>query len=271
MKCRFQRNRRMAWVLVGVLFYCINLRVQAAAADEYLSEDDLFDEPIQGMIKIADPLEPLNRIVFRFNHVFLNQILEPLSRFYTDVIPAPVDRGLSRFFRNFRYPVRLTSNLVQGDFATARIETERFIINSTAGLAGFLDPANEMEGLQRPPPQDFGHAFAAYGMGKGPYLMLPILGPSSGRDMLAFICNRAVHPLRYPFIAWEDATFDLTLSITQLVSESPSLIRGYRAVTDNAVDPYSSLKSAYTQNRRTYVREKNISPPNTIIKRQCGL
>jgi len=251
----------------------ISAQLSAAPSDEadFLTEDDLFDDPIEGMVVIADPLESLNRFIFRFNDLVYRQAVEPISRFYDDVIPAPVDRGLTRFFRNFRYPIRLVSNLAQGEFAIARIETERFIVNSTAGLAGFLDPASEMEGLERPIPQDIGHALGAYGMGEGIYLVLPILGPSNGRDALGFVGNRAVHPLYYPYSVWDESTMDWTLSITQFINASPGLINGYRSVTDNAIDPYESLKSAYIQSRRADIRSKNLQPPNPIIRRQRGL
>ncbi len=238
---------------------------------EFLTEDDLFDEPIEGMVVIADPLEPLNRVIFQFNDVVYRQAIEPISRFYSDVIPAPVDRGLTRFFRNFRYPIRLASNLIQGDFAIARIETERFIVNSTAGLGGFLDPASGMAGLERPTPQDIGHALGAYGMGEGIYLVLPVFGPSSGRDALAFVGNRSAHPLYYPYSVWDDSTMDWTLSITQFINASPGLIRGYRSVTDNAIDPYGALKSSYIQARRADIRPKNLQAPSPIIRRQRGL
>jgi phospholipid-binding lipoprotein MlaA len=269
MKLIHLSRRRTAGLLLGILLACGSLPAEQEEA-EFLTEDDLFDEPIDGLVTIADPLEPLNRVIFRFNDIVYRQAVEPLSRFYSDVIPAPVDRGITRFFRNFRYPVRLASNLVQGDFSTARIETERFIINTTAGLAGFLDPANAMEGLERPIPQDIGHALGAYGMGEGPYLMLPLFGPSSGRDALAFVGNRAVHPLRYPFTVWDDSTVDWTLSITQFVNASPGLIHGYRSVTDNAIDPYDSLKSSYIQARRADIRYKNLEAPSPIVRRQRG-
>lgn len=251
-------DKRLWALLFSGLLAGAALLAEPADEAEFLTEDDLFDEPIEGMVTIADPLEPLNRFFFRFNDVLYRQAIDPLARFYSDVTPAPVDRGITRFFRNFRYPVRLVSNLAQGQLSVARIETERFIINTTAGLAGFLDPASNMEGLERPVPQDIGHALAAYGMGEGFYLVLPVLGPSSGRDALAFVGNRAVHPLRYPFTVWEDSTMDWTLSITQFVNASPGLIRGYKAVTDNAFDPYQSLKSSFIQARRADVRPLNF-------------
>jgi phospholipid-binding lipoprotein MlaA len=269
-KTRLNPQLGMACMFALVLTSAQLLAEPTEEAD-FLTEDDLFDEPIEGMVDIADPLEPFNRVIFRFNDVVYRQAVEPISRFYSDVIPDPVDRGLTRFFRNFRYPIRLVSNLVQGDLAIARIETERFIINSTAGLAGFLDPASGMEGLERPVPQDIGHALGAYGMGEGIYLVLPILGPSSGRDALGFVGNRAVHPLYYPYSVWDESTMDWTLSITQFVNASPGLIRGYRSVTDNAIDPYGSLKSSYIQARRADIRPKNLQPPNSVIRRQRGL
>ncbi len=254
-------------ILGGVCLLCTALSsVGAQEEADFLTEDDLFDDDFFDTVEISDPLEPFNRAVFSFNDFVYLNVLDPVSDAYTKVVPDPVERGLGNFFRNLRFPVRFVSNVVQGDFDTARIESERFIVNTTAGLGGFKNAADRIEGLERPAPQTIASALGAYGMGEGFYIVIPFVGPSTTRDALGILGNRTVSPWHKPYTVIDDEAVRISLDAVEFVNASPRLLDAYQAATDNAFDPYSSVKNAYVQSSRQHIRPLGLAQPNHIIR-----
>jgi phospholipid-binding lipoprotein MlaA len=153
--------------------------------------------------------------------------------------------------------VRLAGNLLQARLNGAWVETGRFAINSTVGVLGIFTPADNVAGFEPIPKEDIGQAFGSWGIGEGPYLVLPLLGPSNVRDLGGYVGDRAVNPLKEPFSLIDDWNWEwrLALSATEFTVESPTIIDRYLRLKGSAIDPYSSLKSGYTQFRRAAIKE----------------
>jgi phospholipid-binding lipoprotein MlaA len=228
-----------------------------SAQDSYLSEEDLFTEDVAPNSRIYDPLEAVNRYTFEFNDLVYSYVLQPVANGYTAITPDPVEVGASNFFSNLKFPVRLVGNLLQGRLKGAWVETGRFAINSTIGLAGFMTPADKMESFAPIKPEDVGQALGSWGIGEGPYLILPLLGPSNLRDLGGLIGDRAVNPLKEPFSLINDWDWEwrLALSGSEFIATSPAILERYKQLKGNAIDPYSSLKNSFTQYRRGAVAE----------------
>ncbi len=226
-----------------------------SAQDNYLPEEDFYNEEVVESSDIYDPLEGLNRYIFDFNDFVYMNVLQPVVDGYTAITPDPIELGASNFFENLKFPVRLVGNLLQGRLKGAWVETGRFAINSTVGIAGIMTPADEFDGFQRIKPEDVGQALGSWGIGEGPYLVLPLLGPSNLRDLGGLVGGRAVNPLDEPFSLINDWNWSLALFGTEFIATSPELMRRYKQLKGNAIDPYSSMKNGFTQYRRGAVAD----------------
>jgi len=241
-----------------LLFTGLVLGASALSGQEdYLSEDDFFEENLAGTIEVSDPLEPLNRVIYHFNDFVYLNVLSPVSDAYQYVTPDPVETAASNFFRNLRYPIRLLGNLLQGRFTGARIETERFLINTTIGIGGLFTPADKVEALAPIPPEGVGQAFGSWGIPEGPYLVLPILGPSNLRDTVGLFVDSAAHVTSEPYSLIDDWNWEWRagLNASEIIAGSPVLLKAYKSMKGSSIDPYSSLKSAHTQRRRAQVEQ----------------
>lgn len=228
-----------------------------SAQGSKLSDEDFYNEEVGSTEQIYDPLETVNRYTFLFNDFVYMNVLQPIVDGYTTITPDPVEEGAVNFFRNLKYPVRLAGNLLQGRFKGAWVETGRFAINSTVGLAGIMTPADGVEGFAPIKPEDVGQAFGAWGIGEGPYLVLPLLGPSNLRDLGGLVGDRAVDPLSEPFSAISEWNWEwrLALGATDFIANSPDIMQRYKQFKGSAIDPYSSMKNGFTQYRRGAVAE----------------
>lgn len=231
--------------------------IMLQAEDDFLSEEDFFEEEISATVEVSDPLEPVNRFFYGFNDFVYLNVLGPIADGYQFITPDPVEKAAGNFFRNIRYPIRLVGNLLQGRLKGARIETERFIINSTVGIGGLFSPADRVEDLARIPPEEVGQAFGAWGIPEGPYLVLPILGPSNLRDTVGMVFDFAAHPTSEPYSLIDDWNWEwrTAWSGSEIIVGAPSLMEAYRQMKGNSIDPYSSLKNAHTQRRRAKIEE----------------
>lgn len=249
----YKSKIRIAWAALFGLASAPFLSAQNA----YLSDEDFYNEDVTEASDIYDPLESINRYTFEFNDFFYGVVLEPIADGYTAITPEPVQEGANNFFYNLKYPVRLVGNLLQGRFKGAWVETGRFVINSTLGVVGVMTPADNFESFAPIKSEDFGQAMGSWGIGEGPYLVLPFLGPSNLRDLGGLVGDRAVNPLDQPFSAithwnWE---WRLALDGTGLIVSSPNLLERYNQMKGSAIDPYSSLKNGFIQYRRAAVAE----------------
>jgi phospholipid-binding lipoprotein MlaA len=203
-----------------------------------------------------DPLEPLNRGVFAFNDVIDLFLLRPASGFYRLLVPPPIQTGVNNVLRNFNSPVVLANDLLQGEFERAGKTVARFVVNTIGGVGGLYDLATDL-GIDYHS-EDFGQTLAVWGAPEGPYLVLPLLGPSSPRDAV----GRAVDSFVFdPFSWWVRANPDerqkwafarIGATVINARSRNHDELEDIRA---NSLDPYATFRSLYQQFRRGEINQ----------------
>jgi len=198
--------------------------------------------------EIGDPLEGLNRFVFAVNDAFDTLLLRPAAWAYGEITPAFVKRAFGNFFRNLNSPVILANDLLQFELEEAATTTGRFLVNSTIGVLGLLEVAEDM-GMPRHQ-ADFGQTLYSWGVGFGPYLVLPLLGPSSARDATGTAADSMMNPLSYVL----DAPPRIVLAATQAVVRREPLIGPLDDIKATSLDYYVALRSSWYQNRQLTLR-----------------
>lgn len=194
----------------------------------------------------SDPLEPVNRITFRFNNTLDRAMIRPVAKGYRQVTPAPVRRSVGNFFNNLESPIVIVNDLLQAKFRQGGSDTARLAVNSTVGLLGFFDVATPM-GLPAHD-EDFGLTLAHWGLGPGPYLVLPFLGPSDVRDAIGRVGDYEVDPLWQ----WQQKPAKYELRAVQIVDIRARFLPADRLL-EGSIDPYLFMREAYLQHRRNLV------------------
>ncbi len=217
--------------------------------DEYDDEDEYADE--EDVELISDPLIGLNTGIFHFNDKMYFWVLKPVSRGYGFIIPEELRMAIRNMFYNIRFPVRFINCLLQGKGRKASYEFGQFFINTTAGFLGMANVAANYPKLQ-PSPEDLGQTFAVWGMGNGPFLMLPFFGPSSVRDGTGKVGDTFFDPIWWLV---EDIWVSLAIRAGETVNDVSLRIGEYEALKEAALDPYVMLRNAYVQNRNKLIAE----------------
>jgi len=200
-----------------------------------------------------DPWETFNRNVFAFNEGFDAAILKPVAEVWAK-LPDGVRECFSNAFFNLRGPSTAINNALQGKPEEAISDVGRFLVNTTFGLAGCFDPASDL-GLEKHR-EDFGQTLGVWGVGPGPYLVLPLLGPSSVRDASGILLVEPLLDLNF-YIDYPGIEYSiLTLRI---VNERADLLPADRLINEAALDRYSFIRDGYLQRRRSLVYDGN--PP----------
>jgi phospholipid-binding lipoprotein MlaA len=212
--------------------------------------DMLYAEAEAGVVHVADPIAPFNRAMFHFNDKFYFWVLKPVARGYRFVVPTPLRTGVKNFFYNLITPVRLVNCLLQGKFYSAGTEVTRFLLNSTAGMLGFLNPAENYP-LLNAKEEDLGQTLGTYGIGNGFYIVWPFLGPSTLRDTMGMAGDLFLKPVAY--VQPTEAAFEITA--VEKVNNTSFHIGDYEAIKEASIDPYSAIRDAYIQNRTKKVKE----------------
>jgi len=195
-----------------------------------------------------DPWESFNRPVFRFNHAIDTYGLKPLAQGYQKVTPGFLRKGIHNMFLNIGEAGNLTNNLLQGKPRAAGIDISRFLFNTTFGLLGFFDVGTKM-GLPRSD-EDFGQTLAVWGIGSGPYLVLPFLGPSTLRDTPAKIPDYLLTP--YPYIE-PKTRFGLTSA--NVIDTRAQLLSAEEMIEG---DRYSFIRNVYLQTREFKIHDGEV-------------
>jgi phospholipid-binding lipoprotein MlaA len=205
-------------------------------------------EAVAAYEEANDPLEPMNRAIFSFNQFADGILIKPLAIMYRMLVPPEVRSGLHNFLENLRAPVHLANDLMQGETDRAFITFQRFIINSTAGGAGFVDVAEDfgIEGHR----EDFGQTIAVWGSGEGPYLMLPLLGPSNVRDTTGLVVDSFLDPLVY-FVPNEAL---IARTLVRGIDEREGVLDTLDEIERTSLDFYATLRSLYRQHREDVIR-----------------
>lgn len=210
-----------------------------------------------------DPLEPMNRRVFAFNLGVDRCVIKPVAQVYVRVVPKPGRDGLHNLLQNFGEPVVFGNDLLQGDLNRANVTLGRFLLNSTLGLAGIFDVAKK-SGLAHQT-GDFGQTLHVWGAHEGPYLVLPILGPSSPRDGVGRGVDMFLDPFRY---VAAHAQYPTGLTIAEFgaagIDERSRNLDALDVLQRDSIDFYASFRSLYRQNRAAELktgREASAPPP----------
>ncbi len=208
--------------------------------------------------EINDPAEPTMRAVFGFNRVLDSAVLKPVSKTYRDIAPETIRMGVHNFLRNLRSPVIFINDVLQGEIDRAGVTLARFLINTTVGILGINDQAAEM-GLDYHN-EDFGQTLAIWGIEEGPYLMLPVFGPSSPRDTIGLVVDFFLDPLN--LMAFNTDRRWITLS-RQSANAVDFRSRHYDEIEDlekSSLDYYAAIRSLYRQRRKDEIRNGSIAP-----------
>lgn len=204
-------------------------------------------------VEIYDPIESVNRAIYEFND-FLDMVLfKPIAKGYRFIVPKPARKGLHNALKNLNEPVTLLNSVLQGDMENSATSFWRFTINSTLGVAGLFDVAKH-GGLPRRT-EDFGQTAGVYGAGPGAYLMLPILGPSNGRDLFGRVVDGFTDPFNYAL--HEDAALGRAL-LTGLDAREGTLDL-LDEINRTSLDPYAAIRSLYTQRRADEIRNGKLA------------
>jgi phospholipid-binding lipoprotein MlaA len=199
----------------------------------------------------GDPWEPFNERVFSFNYnVFDRFVLKPLGTVWDTILPDPVQRSIHNALDNLGVVPRLTNSLLQLKFAGAGREVARFTINSTVGVAGLFDVAKDGFGIEQTD-EDTGQTLGVYGVGPGPYLVLPFLPVMTVRDGLGLAADVAMSPLNY-FIP---AGATLGIYGTDAVNERSLNLSTFERVEESAIDLYGAIRDGYLQRREAAIKE----------------
>lgn len=208
--------------------------------------------PGNGQPDPRDRFERFNRAVYKFNDALDRAVARPVAKGYVKVTPRPVRSGVSNFLANLGSPVTIVNEVLQGKAKGAGVDTARLVINTTIGIGGLFDPATRF-GLQAGD-EDFGQTLGRWGLPPGPYLMLPLLGPSTIRDGFGKAADQFAQPRSYV----NDSTTRYGLTALDLVDKRAGLL-DTDAVLRRSFDPYGFVRNAYLDRRRFQVYDGN--PP----------
>ncbi|MGN7740084.1 MlaA family lipoprotein [Pseudomonas sp. 22526] len=205
--------------------------------------------PVLAQAAEEDPWESINRPIFTFNDTIDTYALKPLAQGYQAVTPQFLEDGIHNFFRNIGDVGNLANDILQAKPHAAAVDTARLLMNTTIGVAGFFDVSTKM-GLQRND-EDFGQTLGYWGVGSGPYVMLPLLGPSTLRDAPAKYVDSFTEPYRYV----NDVPVRNSAFALDIVDTRASLLSSEKLISG---DKYTFIRNAYLQNREFKVKDGKV-------------
>ena len=239
----------------------IQLAVESAAVEQAAGQptSEIYAAEIGSMAAAAetgedfenDPWESFNEKMFWFNReIFDRYLLKPLATGWDFIFPDPVQRGVHNFFDNLAVVRRVVNNTLQLKLTGAGVELTRFTINSTIGLVGFFDVAKDAFGIEQRD-EDTGQTFGVWGMGPGPYLILPFLPPLTIRDGIGYAFDAAMTPYTY-FIPWWGT---IAGTGTNAVNERSLNLDRFERVAESTVDLYGAVRNGYLQRRAAAIKQ----------------
>jgi len=200
-----------------------------------------------------DPFEAYNRSVFEFNSRLDSALVKPVAEAYQSGVPRPVRKGVSNFFGNFGDLVSVFHHLLQAEPDQAGRSAGRVFVNSTVGILGIFDPASDL-GLQKRGREDFGQTLGRWGAEPGPYIVLPLMGPSTGRDALGTALDIALDPIGRTIPMdenWRIATWSL-----RLVDTRAGVLELEEMINKVSFDRYLTIREGYLARRQQQVRDR---------------
>jgi phospholipid-binding lipoprotein MlaA len=202
----------------------------------------------------SDPLEGLNRAVYRFNEGLDKAVIKPLAEGYQAIAPAPLNRGITNIFSNLDDLASAANNLLQFKLGRAASDVGRVAVNTTIGMAGFFDVASNMDMPRYG--EDFGQTLGTWGFEPGAFIVLPVLGPTTVRDGVGLVADWYMDPITYidhDVVRW-------SIRGLEIVDKRADLLGASRVLEQAALDPYAFMRDAYLQHRRSQVYDGNPPP-----------
>jgi phospholipid-binding lipoprotein MlaA len=194
-----------------------------------------------------DPFEPVNRRIYQFNEAFDKTVAAPVARVYRTVLPQFARTSVGNFFSNLRDVRSVVNNTLQGKFTDAYTDFGRVAINSTLGILGLFDIASEA-GIEKHD-EDFGQTLGRWGVAPGPFVMLPILGPSTVRDAAALIVDHKTDPVSHV----DPSRSQNQITAARFVNRRAELLDASNVLHQAALDEYEFVRDGYLQRRRNLV------------------
>lgn len=207
-----------------------------------VTEEEADSPAIVAVAAYRDPLQPLNRAIFAFNDVSYRYVITPAARAYRTSVPPPVRTGIGNFFHNLKTPIYLVNHLLQGKPREAGTDVGRFLINTTIGVLGFMDPATTRFELEKRTPSA-GDTLEGYGAGYGIYLVLPFIGPSNLRDGGGTMFDSMLNPIQYTM----DNPEGLAVRIFDNFQQYAPFAETYFDIRDESQDPYIFMRNLHLQ------------------------
>ncbi|MBT8344376.1 MAG: VacJ family lipoprotein [Sulfurovum sp.] len=215
----------------------------------------------QETVTIIDPLSGYNRVMTLLNDNIFMYVLIPVSEAYANIVPQTIRLGLSNALDNIQFPIRFANNLLQGKFKNSSDELERFIINSTVGVAGLMDVATDH--MTPPIPahdEDFGQTLGHYGVGPGFHIVLPFLGPSNVRDLAGLTADTYLSPLvnikgREKYSIPDNFDQSIGIASVQIINKISLHLGEYENLREDAIDLYPFFRDTYEQKRDSDIAE----------------
>lgn len=210
-----------------------------------------------------DPYEPFNRSMLDFNMALDKAVLRPVAWVYKEGIPGPIQNNIYNFIENLRSPVILANDVFQGEWDRAGNTLLRFAMNSTIGLFGINDFAGEA-GIEKHK-EDFGQTLAVWDVEEGPYLVLPIFGPSNSRDAKGLVVDILIDPM-----TWFGQNYGIVVAATAAVDRRARQFDELDDLEKNSLDFYSTVKSLYGQLRENQIRNGATPAPTEPVPGRIG-
>ncbi|OFZ61045.1 MAG: VacJ family lipoprotein [Bdellovibrionales bacterium RIFOXYB2_FULL_36_6] len=224
---------------------------QAKQEENGLGDEIFADYQDPGIsYQVFDPLYYFNYAMYSLNDMLYFALLKPIATGYKTITPIIIRKGVHNFFYNLLFPVRFVNNLLQGEIKDAGMEIEVFCINTTIGVLGFGRVAQDEFELKTND-EDLGQTFGSYSIGNGFYLVLPVLGPSTLRDVLGLAGDYFLKPVNY-VDPWE---LSFGINAYDTINSLSFHLGDYEAIKAAAIDPYVAIKNAYIQNREKKIKE----------------
>jgi phospholipid-binding lipoprotein MlaA len=240
-------HKKISALLGLVLIGCLAFATGTDAAAKNKPAPEPVAAPEEPVAADDDPLSPFNHVIFEFNRIFDGLILRPITSIYRGIMPEKGQEMVSNVVEDIYLPVTFANSVLQADPQNSFASFWTFTLNSTVGVAGLFDVASDAGLKYRK--TDFGQTLAVYGAGPGPYLVLPVLGPSNFRDGIGHVADVFMNPFNYI-----DDGFSIAMWSVTAVDKRSQNMHLIDDIYTNSLDPYSTFKSGYTQHRSADIR-----------------
>lgn len=204
---------------------------------------------------VHDPFEDANRAVFSFNDAVDRAAIKPVAQGYRALVPKPARKGVTNFLRNLRSPIDFTNQVLQGDLGGAGDVLTRTTANTLLGFGGFVDIAGQ-EGLEYER-EDFGQTLAVWGVGEGPYLVLPLLGPATLRHQVGSMVDTYADPIRLWLFNTDQEEWYYARVGVRVLDERERLLDVLDSLRESSIDYYAAVRSSYIQRRKALINDEN--------------